>query len=340
MPYHLELGSGGHSFGGKAIVVNSKTGEHKSLHPIPLENAEAQMRVLERVAEKEDAPKPRRVIKVKKEVHKKGEEAQEAHRGGVSLEELHEFAKYASPGGNKYDDQKIVERVWGSPRGRALLKIEDDAGHSDSFRAYHLIKKIWGLMSNRYSGVFENFSVASYGEPSSRPVEVAFFKALGQLPNDYKIYIEKEAAIMRKDDEPLHNMDAIGSDDYDSIPDEVRRPDTKYDSLAEVREALSGSLADYKALRARREGKIKAEKEAKEKTEADKRALYELQFKWIEKHGSRDDIYNWVSSENDEDTYKVRGSASKKTLMVLAREFLLPKEFKRYASADTKSFPG
>jgi hypothetical protein len=66
MPYHLELGSEGNSFHGKAIVVNTKTGEHKSLHPIPLENAKAQMRILEDVAEKEDAPKPRRVIKVKK----------------------------------------------------------------------------------------------------------------------------------------------------------------------------------------------------------------------------------------------------------------------------------
>jgi len=75
MSYHLELGSEGRSFGGKAIVVNSKTGEHKSLHPIPLENAEAQMRVLERVAEKEDAPKPRRVIKVKKEVKPEVKEA-------------------------------------------------------------------------------------------------------------------------------------------------------------------------------------------------------------------------------------------------------------------------
>ena len=33
MPYHLELGSGGHSFGGKAIVVNSKTGAHMTRTP-------------------------------------------------------------------------------------------------------------------------------------------------------------------------------------------------------------------------------------------------------------------------------------------------------------------
>lgn len=56
--YHLELGSEGHSFHGKAIVVNSQTGEHKSSHPIPLENAKAQMRVLEAAHKEESAPEP------------------------------------------------------------------------------------------------------------------------------------------------------------------------------------------------------------------------------------------------------------------------------------------
>ena len=56
--YHLELGSGGHSFLGKAIVVNSKTGEHKSLHPIPLAKAKAQKRLLEGVALKKEGIKP------------------------------------------------------------------------------------------------------------------------------------------------------------------------------------------------------------------------------------------------------------------------------------------
>jgi hypothetical protein len=53
MPYHLELGSEGRSFHGKAIVVNSRTGEHKSGHPIPLKKAKAQMRVLEAAHKKE-----------------------------------------------------------------------------------------------------------------------------------------------------------------------------------------------------------------------------------------------------------------------------------------------
>lgn len=44
--YHLELGSDGHSFKGKAIVVNSQTGKHYSKSPIPLANAKAQMRLL------------------------------------------------------------------------------------------------------------------------------------------------------------------------------------------------------------------------------------------------------------------------------------------------------
>lgn len=46
MPYHLELGSDGHKFKGKAIVVNSTTGKHFSDMPIPVEKAKAQMRLL------------------------------------------------------------------------------------------------------------------------------------------------------------------------------------------------------------------------------------------------------------------------------------------------------
>jgi len=46
MPYSLER------WGDKAIVVNTKTGKHHSLKPIPISNAKAQMRVL-LAAEKE-----------------------------------------------------------------------------------------------------------------------------------------------------------------------------------------------------------------------------------------------------------------------------------------------
>jgi hypothetical protein len=57
MPYHLELGSDGHSFKGKAIVVNTMTGKHHSLKPIPMKKAEAQKRVLESMMEKEKPSK-------------------------------------------------------------------------------------------------------------------------------------------------------------------------------------------------------------------------------------------------------------------------------------------
>ena len=54
MPFHLELGSDGKSFKGKAIVVNTMTGKHYSSVPIPLKKAEAQKRVLEQsIAESE-----------------------------------------------------------------------------------------------------------------------------------------------------------------------------------------------------------------------------------------------------------------------------------------------
>lgn len=53
MPYHLELGSDGRSFHGKAIVVNSKTGKHYSRSPIDIKKAKAQKRVLEQAIKKE-----------------------------------------------------------------------------------------------------------------------------------------------------------------------------------------------------------------------------------------------------------------------------------------------
>ena len=46
MPYHLELGSDGHNFHGKAIVVNTQTGKHFSKSPIPLASAKKQMNLL------------------------------------------------------------------------------------------------------------------------------------------------------------------------------------------------------------------------------------------------------------------------------------------------------
>lgn len=49
MPYHLELGSDGHSFKGKAIVVNSQNGKHYSKSPIPMATAKKQMSLLEAV---------------------------------------------------------------------------------------------------------------------------------------------------------------------------------------------------------------------------------------------------------------------------------------------------
>jgi hypothetical protein len=54
MPYMLELGSDPkHSYHGKAIVVNALTGEHKSNHPIPMEKAKAQLRILNAIHHKE-----------------------------------------------------------------------------------------------------------------------------------------------------------------------------------------------------------------------------------------------------------------------------------------------
>ena len=56
MPFHLELGSDGHSFKGKAIVVNSITGRHLSEAPIPIKKAKAQKRIVEQAMSKEHMP--------------------------------------------------------------------------------------------------------------------------------------------------------------------------------------------------------------------------------------------------------------------------------------------
>jgi hypothetical protein len=88
MPYHLELGSEGRSFHGKAIVVNSQTGEHKSNHPIPMDDAKAQMRVLEGVEAHESAPKKRRILLKKRPVV---EEAPEAPKAPEPPKEKHKF---------------------------------------------------------------------------------------------------------------------------------------------------------------------------------------------------------------------------------------------------------
>lgn len=53
MPFHLELGSDGHKWLHKAIVVNTLTGKHYSNVPIPIKKAEAQKRVLEAAMVKE-----------------------------------------------------------------------------------------------------------------------------------------------------------------------------------------------------------------------------------------------------------------------------------------------
>ena len=57
MPFHLELGSDGHKFHGRAIVVNTQTGKHYSSSPIPIAKAEAQKRVLEAAAKGESKKK-------------------------------------------------------------------------------------------------------------------------------------------------------------------------------------------------------------------------------------------------------------------------------------------
>jgi hypothetical protein len=56
MPFHLELGSDGHSFNGKAIVVDSKSGRHLTAKPITYDKAVHQKEVVEEAVKKYGEP--------------------------------------------------------------------------------------------------------------------------------------------------------------------------------------------------------------------------------------------------------------------------------------------
>lgn len=110
MPYHLELGSDGYKYKDKAIVVNSMTGKHHSLSPIPIAKAQAQKRILE---QKDDPPmdsdsfsdsdhRPRKFIQsvVGSEEFRKGAFTAKAKKHGMSsLEFMREVLEHP----NDYD---------------------------------------------------------------------------------------------------------------------------------------------------------------------------------------------------------------------------------------------
>ena len=109
MPYHLELGSGGHSFGGKAIVVNSRTGEHYSSHPLGVHSAYRQLKAL-RAAE----PK---MMKGKHEAQK--EEMPEREEEGVKEVK----AKEEKPAAPLADDRAPTK--YDSPRTSSICHLAD-----------------------------------------------------------------------------------------------------------------------------------------------------------------------------------------------------------------------
>jgi hypothetical protein len=90
MPYHLELGSEGHSFGGKAIVVNSKTGEHHSAHPLGVHKAYGQLNALRAAERKEEGVKAEPALKMMKMKHEaQKEEIPEREEEGVKEVKAH-----------------------------------------------------------------------------------------------------------------------------------------------------------------------------------------------------------------------------------------------------------
>jgi len=258
---------------------------------------------------------------------------------GITLEELYELANTSSPGGNHYTVDE-TNRVWNKVWGKKLLSVSS-AEDQKGFRAYFLAKKVYYLMAQRYSGVVDNHP---YADDKKNPDEeesriVKMFDSFN-LPGGYKIYHQGCAVMLRKESEPLENMGSLGSEEYNSLPDEVRRPYGNalgFETPADVKETLKGSLDDFKALVKSRKAQRIAEKKAKEDAARAAKELENKQIDWIAKNGSRDDVFNWVSSETNEDEgeRRPRGNATMKTLIAMAKERgLRPKEFRRYGNAE------
>jgi len=258
---------------------------------------------------------------------------------GITLKELYELADTSPPGGDQYTVERS-KRVWGSVWGKKLLSVSTPE-EQESYLAHFLARRIYYLMAQRYSGVVDNHSFAD-DKKTANPEESKIIKMFDSfnLPGGYKIYHQGSSVIMRKGDEPLQNMDSIGSDDYDSLPDEVHRPYGNalgFETPSDVEETLKGSLDDFKALVERRKAQRDAEKKAKEDVIKAAEELEDTQMNWIAKNGSKDDVWNWVSSETNEDEgeRRPRINATMKTLIAMAKERgMRPKEFRRYGDAD------
>jgi len=120
MPYHLELGSEGHNFHGKAIVVNTQTGEHKSLHPIDMERAERQKNVLEKIEGfRENREKTKaEPVPEKEKAHSKFPQTleQAMKRGLIPPENIQSVIKEGNGGEGLYN-WKLEEVKKSSPQG-------------------------------------------------------------------------------------------------------------------------------------------------------------------------------------------------------------------------------
>jgi hypothetical protein len=133
-----------------------------------------------------------------------------------NLQELYEFANVSSPGGNHYTVEE-TNRIWNTDKGKELMKLCDP----NSFAHHFLMIKIYGNMAQRYSGVIDT---ADY-ETLNNLYE---FMSQAKLPNGYKFYTIYDGGyklVLRKDSEPLKNMDVrTGVEHYGDIPDSVHRP--------------------------------------------------------------------------------------------------------------------
>lgn len=166
-----------------------------------------------------------------------------------TLQELYDFANVCPPGGNHYTI-KESERVWSSEKGKCLLALG-----SEFLVQYFILKKIYGNMAQRYSGVIDTIETRIF-DP------IYEFLTTCKFPHGYRFFTEKNKEglkiIIQKDDETLSNLEArIGTEYYRDIPDKVHRP-PYYTKSKLVRDYLTVSKIDFERIMKNKERSIQS----------------------------------------------------------------------------------
>jgi hypothetical protein len=151
-----------------------------------------------------------------------------------TLQELYDFANICPPGENQSC------KIWNTEKGNMLIKIS-----GIPLQQHFLIKKIYGNMAQRYSGIIET-------DDYNISYELYLFLSQCKFPFGYKMYLIHETfpikaykVVLQKEDEPLQNMEVkAGIDYYHDLPDYVHRPPYHKNPFY-VDQILSCTLSEY-----------------------------------------------------------------------------------------------